>query len=271
MHSRFASIEDLESLLEQQQERIRAEPTSATERFRLFQILSLRGDWEGARRQLRHALSNDASLLPIIRSYQSIVDAEHQRDGCWRGEQAVLLTCPIAEDWATRLATDCALDDRDRQASNLDAAPALRGEIDIVHDGSTEVETHAFEWICDGDGRLGPMLELIGPRGYGWMPLSQIREIEMAAPQSGVDRLWARVALTLAGGVRQRMTIPVRYAGEYSTLPNPLLLGRETSWSALGDESLQLFAGAGQRMWITDQGEYAVLDVRAIRLHGETA
>ncbi|WP_178119482.1 type VI secretion system accessory protein TagJ [Pseudomonas sp. SCB32] len=272
MYSRFASIEDLDNLQDKQQERVRAEPTSATERFRLFQVLSMRGRWDDAKRQLQQALSNDASLLPMIRSYQFIIDAELQRDRCWRGEAPVSMAALAIEDWATHLAEDCAqLDAPERLASNLANAPALRGEIDVVREGAQDIHTHEFQWIADGDGRLGPMLELIGPQGYGWMPLTRVREIEIAAPQNGVDRLWARAVLTLTSGERQRTTMPVRYVGDYASLSSSLLLGQETCWRALGDKSLQLFAGVGQRMWITDQDEYALLDVRAVRLQGGAA
>jgi type VI secretion system protein ImpE len=272
MYSRFASIEDLDILQDKQQERIRAEPTSATERFRLFQVLSMRGRWEDAKRQLQQALNNDASLLPMIRSYQHIIDAEQQRDRCWRGGAPVKLAGHAIEDWATHLAANCTrLDDPECLASNLAGAPAVRGEIDVVREGTQDIQTHEFQWIADGDCRLGPMLELIGAQGYSWMPLTQLREIEIAAPQSGVDRLWARAVLTLASGERQRTTIPVRYTGDYASLSSALLLGRKTCWQALGDESLQLFTGAGQRMWITDLDEYALLDIRAVRLLGSVA
>lgn len=269
MHFQFANIDSLENLLAEQQERVRRAPTAATERFRLFQVMSLLGDWNSADRQLRHALDYDASLLPMIRSYQLIVEAELQRARNWKGEQPVKLDNPSHEEWAQRLAADSALIDApERLAQSLAEAPALRGEIDIAVEGKQPLRTEAFQWIADGDCRLGPMLELIGQHGYYRMPLTDVREVEISAPQSGCDRLWARVAITRNSGDRLRATIPVRYAGDYGTQSTALLLGRATSWFALGDETLQLFGGEGQRMWITESGEYALLDVRAIRLFG---
>lgn len=269
MHLRFAGIENLDNLQTEQQQRIRDEPMSAAERFGLFQTLSIRGDWEGANRQLRQALNNDASLLPIVRSYQLIIEAEQQRERCARAEQPVQLMAPVIEDWASALAADYAqLDEPERLASHLAQAPTLRGEIEVAVDGGQAVRTDPFDWITDGDSRFGPVLELIHQQGYCWLPMTQVREIEISAPQSGCDRLWTRVVITRTSGERLRATIPVRYAGDYAGQPDSLLLGRETRWNLLGDEALQLFTGEGQRMWITDAGEYAVLDVRAIRLHG---
>lgn len=272
MHFRFAGIENLDSLQTEQQQRIRDEPMSSTERFGLFQTLSMRGDWEGANRQLRQALNNDASLLPVVRSYQLIVDAELRRERCSRGEKPVQLMTQAEENWVSDLVADYAcLEEPERLAHHLAQAPALSGEIDVVIDGGLAVRTDTFDWIADGDSRFGPILELIHQQGYCWLPMTEVREIEITAPQSGCDRLWARVAITRTNGERLRATIPVRYAGDYASQPDSLLLGRETRWNVLGDAALQLFTGEGQRMWITNEGEYAVLDVRAIRLHGGSA
>lgn len=269
MSFQFANIDSLESLRAEQQERVRQAPTAATERFRLFQVMSLLGDWNNADRQLRHALDYDASLLPMIRSYQLIVEAEIQRARSWKGAHPIKLDNPSHEKWAQRLAADSTLiENPARLAQNLSEAPALRGEIDIAVEGEEALRTEAFQWIADGDCRLGPMLELIGQHGYYRMPLTEVRELDISAPQSGCDRLWARVAITRNNGDRLRATIPVRYAGNYGMQSTALLLGRETTWFAIGDELLQLFGGEGQRMWITDSGEYALLDVRTIRLFG---
>lgn len=272
MHFRFAGIESLDKLQSEQQQRIRGEPTSATERFGLFQTLSMRGDWEGANRQLRQALNNDASLLPVVRSYQLIIEAELQRERCSRGEQSIHLVTSTEEDWSSSLAAGYAgREEPANLADHLALAPALRGEIDIAIDGGQAVRTETFDWIADGDSRLGPMLELILQQGYCWLPMTEIREVEISLPQSGCDRLWARAAITRTNGERLRATIPVRYAGDYANQVDSLLLGRETRWNVLGDAALGLFTGEGQRMWITNAGEYAVLDVRAIRLFGDSA
>lgn len=271
MHYPFASIVDLRELETQQQECVRQAPTSATERFRLFQILSMRGDWHNAARQLRQALNNDAALLPTISGFQSIVEAEVQREGCWRAQYKPSLVHGEELEWAQRLAEICFHQEPPEQLVDaLAQAPALRGEIDYLLQADQPVRTATFEWIADGDSRLGPVLELIGQHGYRWLPLSEVRELRIAAPQDGCDRLWARADITRQDGEHLRAIIPVRYrAADYASQSDALLLGRETHWFALGDESLQVFGGEGQRMWITDAGEFALLDVRAIRLSGE--
>ncbi|WP_369882186.1 type VI secretion system accessory protein TagJ [Acidovorax sp. HMWF018] len=38
-------------------------------------------------------------------------------------------------------------------------------------------------------------------------------------------------------------------------------LARRTEWAEIGDEHV---AGRGQRMWVSDQGDHALLDVRTI-------
>ncbi|MNO66781.1 ImpE protein [compost metagenome] len=101
--------------------------------------------------------------------------------------------------------------------------------------------------------------------------MSELRELEIAAPESGCDRLWARAVITRVSGERMRATIPVRYVGDYESQSTNLLLGRETCWHPVGEERLNLYSGEGQRMWATEFSEYALLDVRAIRLRGKSA
>lgn len=263
----FASLASLRELEIQQKKCVQQAPTSATERFRLFQVLSMLGDWHNAARQLRQVLNNDASLMPTIRGFQSIVEAEMQREGCWRAEQRVPVGHRDEQEWVERLVTACFhREPPERLADALALAPSLRGEIDYLVDADQPVRTATFEWIADGDSRLGPVLEVIGQQGYCWLPLSQVKEMQIAPPQDGCDRLWARVEITRQDGERLRAIIPVRYRAEYRSQSDALRLGRETRWFVLGNESLQVFGGEGQRMWITDIGEFALLDVRAIRL-----
>ncbi|MCY1416288.1 hypothetical protein D9M71_317920 [compost metagenome] len=141
MNSQFASIEALDTFQTQQQERVRNNPTDAGERFRLFQVLAWRGDWDNADRQLRQALKYDSSLLPMVRSYQLIVEAEVRRGQVWRGEHPAQLESSDCPEWAQRMATAFINADEPAQlARNLSLAPALRGEIDVAVNGGEPCE-----------------------------------------------------------------------------------------------------------------------------------
>jgi type VI secretion system protein ImpE len=41
-------------------------------------------------------------------------------------------------------------------------------------------------------------------------------------------------------------------------------MARGTTWHDVGEDT---WLGSGQRMWVTDQGDYAQLDVRCIELN----
>ena len=55
--------------------------------------------------------------------------------------------------------------------------------------------------------------------------------------------------------------IPTRYAGSERSGNDALRLARSTEWKDLGEDHV---AGLGQRMWLTDSAEYALLDVRRL-------
>ena len=55
--------------------------------------------------------------------------------------------------------------------------------------------------------------------------------------------------------------IPTRYAGSERNSDSSIRLSRKTDWQDLGDE---YYLGVGQRMFATDEGDYALMDVRQI-------
>ena len=57
--------------------------------------------------------------------------------------------------------------------------------------------------------------------------------------------------------------IPSRYPGSEAAGDGALRMARKTTWTESGEDT---FVGQGQRMWATDAGEYAMLDVRSITL-----
>ncbi|REM31369.1 virulence protein SciE type, partial [Mycobacterium tuberculosis] len=71
------------------------------------------------------------------------------------------------------------------------AAPALRGALTGVDRSDSRavqaldgepVERSDFEWLCDGDVRIGAVLELLTPSGYAWLPLPEVRRIKFSRP-----------------------------------------------------------------------------------------
>ena len=71
--------------------------------------------------------------------------------------------------------------------------------------------------------------------------------------------MWTAASFTWTNGAQTVGLIPTRYNGTKGD--DALLLARRTEWIEEGALSGH---GMGQRMWITDAREYALMDVRII-------
>ena len=72
----------------------------------------------------------------------------------------------------------------------------------------------------------------------------------------------AEILAALAQGESVAL-IPTRYPGAREAASDALRLARRTEWKELDADT---FIGSGQRMWTTDTGETALLDVRHVEL-----
>ncbi|MGH8813628.1 MAG: type VI secretion system accessory protein TagJ, partial [Advenella sp.] len=62
--------------------------------------------------------------------------------------------------------------------------------------------------------------------------------------------------------------IPARYPApidkNYADLDDASNLSRRTDWQQISQD---IYFGTGQKMWMSDAGEYALLDMRSITFH----
>jgi type VI secretion system protein ImpE len=147
--------------------------------------------------------------------------------------------------------------DRAAQAHNLrerafEAAPTSAGALD----------GQPFEWIADGDMRLGPVCEAIINGRYYWVPFSRITRLDIEAPTDLRDVVWAPAHFLFANGGETVGVIPTRYAGSEASTDSQVRLARKTLWT---EDSPDVFFGLGQRVFTTDAGEHALMDVRSIQ------
>ena len=140
------------------------------------------------------------------------------------------------------------------RAKAFEAAPALPGELDGA----------PFEWIADADARLGPMLEVVVNGRYGWLPFRRARAVRLEPPADLRDLVWMPAFVTLETGAEVAALVPTRYAGSEAG-EDALRLSRRTEWKELGTGS-GCWAGAGQRMLVTDRGDHPLMDLRDIRI-----
>ena len=238
------------------QSAVRKEAADVKLRIFLFQLLAVLGQWGRSLTQLNVAGELDASTSPMVQTYREAIQCEALRADIFAGKRAPLIFGE-PQPWLAQLIEALQLDATDPQraavarAQAFDAAPASSGSID----------GECFTWLADADPRLGPVLEVIVNGRYFWIPLCRISKIELDAPADLRDAVWTPASFTWANGAQTVGLIPTRYSGTVANGNEALLLARRTEWVEEGASSGH---GLGQRMWATDTGEYALMDVRVI-------
>ena len=237
------------------QQQVRARPADARLRVFLFQLLCVRGEWNRALTQLNVAGELDAGTLLMVQTYREALRCEVFRAEVFAGTRT-----PMAlgepDQWFALLLQSLSLREHADQAAQLrqqalEAAPATSGSLN----------GEPFDWIADGDTRLGPCLELISSGRYYWVPFHRIRSMRLDPPADLRDFVWAPVRLVWANGGEAVGLVPARYAGTESEADSALKLCRRTEWR---EASGGTYIGVGQRVFITQATETALLDVREI-------
>jgi len=254
----------LDEALADLQGQVRKNPADARLRVFLFQLLAVRGDWDRALTQLKVASDLDATTVAMLKTYQEALRCEVLRAEVFAGRRTPLLFGKPAE-WmallveAMRLtATEKYEEARSLRERAFEGAPAMAGTID----------DQPFAWIADADSRLGPLLEAIVNGRYYWIPFSRIKELRIEKPQDLRDVAWMPASLSLANGGDVVAFIPTRYPGSETAKDPRLVMARSTEWL---ERPADTFLGLGQRLWTTDQGEHALMDVRVVRIDSPEA
>jgi len=239
------------------QDMVRKDASNPKHRIFLFQLLSVMGDWKRALTQLNVAGELDASTLAMVQTYREAIQCEALRGEIFSGARAPLVFGePPA--WLAllleALKLDAAGDARradDVRAQAFEAAPACAGSIDGA----------PFAWLADADQTLGPVMEAVVNGRYFWIPMMRIRQLEIEAPSDLRDTVWTPASFTWTNGAQTVGLIPTRYPDTVSDGDDALRLARRTDWIDAGPHAGR---GLGQRMLVTDAGEYPLMDVRGI-------
>lgn len=253
---------DLDAALAALQDQVRGNASDANLRIFLFQLLCVRGEWKRAIQQLKVSAELDKSATPMAQTYREGIVCEVYREKVFAGEKDPLIFGE-PQEWIALMVEalkanaagkhDQAAETRQRA---FDAAPPVSGKID----------GHPFDWIADADMRLGPILEVIINGKYYWMPFTAIAKAEFEDPADLRDAVWTPCTLTLTNGGDMVALIPTRYAGTVDTGDNAEKLARATNWKDIGAET---FAGIGQRLLATNDGDTAIMDLRLLEMDVE--
>ena len=249
------------------EQRIRSEPTAPEHRWLLFQLLCLTGDWARARTLLpagAHAVApGKTGAASVAMLYEQLITAEQTRSQVFAGMSPPAFLSP-APAWALSLVEALAIESLGDQAAadarreaGLADAPTVQGWTD----------KGAFEWLADADSRLGPVCELMHEGQYFWVPMDEVSAIFLPEPSRIVDLVWTPVSLSLTNGQTLQAHMPARYAGsEHAN--DAARLGRETLWREQGTTGT---FGIGQKMWMHNNGDWAMHDVRECHFGEELA
>ena len=257
--SELLKANDLDGALAALQAQVRANPADARLRIFLFQLLCVTGDWKRAITQLKLCAELDPAALPMAQTYREAIICEVYREKVFAGEKAPLVFGE-PQEWLALLieALKSLAMGRNAEATSLrarafDAAPAITGEID----------GQRFDWIADADQRLGPVLEIVINGKYYWMPFTSIATLRCDPPQDLRDAVWTAANLTLRNGGEFVALIPTRYVGTTVSAGPAARLARATEWMDVGTDT---FVGMGQRLFATDAGDVALMDLRVLRV-----
>lgn len=132
----------------------------------------------------------------------------------------------------------------------MSAAPEIAGESNLG----------AFNWITESDSRLGPVCEMVVAGMYRWCPFGELNTLKINPPHSLLDLIWTRADVSLRDGSVLKAYLPVRYPGSESG-DDALRLARESRWREEGATGV---FGVGQKTWMTDAGDVALLDMRSV-------
>ncbi|URQ61401.1 tetratricopeptide repeat protein [Pantoea alhagi] len=254
----------LDEALARVEAQIKAAPANADLRAAFVQLLCLAGNWTRAQTQLKSWAALKPQAQPTVTLLEQAIRGEQQRAAVFAGEAQPRLPGE-AYRWAEQLFAALQADIQGERAQADDLrngaleAAALNPGSALVQ-GSEQAEP--FAWLTDGDGRLGPVCELLVNGGYFWVPFSAIAEMRFQAPASVTDLVWRHTLVRLVDGSEQVCQVPVRYPFA-SQAQDDLRLARVTEWLPL-DEAQQHYIGQGQKVWLNDSAEFSLLSLETL-------
>jgi type VI secretion system protein ImpE len=243
---------------------VKADPSDTGLRTFLFELLCFAGDWDRAERQLDVIGHQDGRAAVGAQAYRNNIHAERERRRLFvDGIHPHFLTEPppyadlllaavgsLREGDAVgvRSALGRAEDERPRLAGRMNGRP--------------------FRDFRDADDFVGPVLELFVGGKYAWLPFEQIRKVEIAAPQSLRDLVWARARIESVDGTAGEVFVPTLYAESGVHADDRVRLGRMTEWEEAGED---LYRAAGLRLFTLDEQEKQMFEAREIEFDAPAA
>lgn len=238
-----------------------ASPSDAEKRWFLFQLFCLNCEYERAQEQLKIAAQLDDAFQSACLIYLRVVACEFFRQKVIVSAEETPLVLGEPEEWLAKLLEANRLlgQNKLKEATRLrmeayNIQPAVSGTCNDV----------PFEWICDQDSRFAGNLECFLNGKYYWLPLSQVKELEIAVEserRAYIDLLYPKAKLILKTEAELDIILFARYPGDYSPEKPELLMNLLTEWEDLNDYNI---LGRGQRMLCADSGDFPLLELKKL-------
>jgi type VI secretion system protein ImpE len=239
------------------QQSIRGDAANAKLRIHLFQLLCVTGQWQRALSQLQLCAQMDVKSLPMAQTYREAIRMELFRAEVFAGKRTPQVMGQPPK-WIGPLLEALKMD----AAGDAKAAASLRSQaLDEAEPRACTVDGKSCEWLCDGDVRIGPTIEIIANGQYYWLPFESCQGIAIEAPVDMRDLVWAAGEVMLPNEGRIPVLIPARYPGTEAQEIDALRLSKTTEWLAAGEDA---WTGTGQKTLMSDLGEHPLLETRLI-------
>jgi type VI secretion system protein ImpE len=245
--------------LQELQSQIKRDASSAKLRIHLFQLLCVMGRWQRALEQLQLCAQLDAKALPMAQMYREAIRCELFRVDVFSGKRTPqVMGAPPS--WVGFL-----IEALRHDASNPMQAAELRAKaLDAAQASACSINGVPCEWLADGDARLGPVCEVFANGQYYWLPFESCSSLFFEAPADLRDLVWTPAELVLPNEGRVPALVPTRYV-ETATCEHEradaFKRSRATEWIERTPDS---WFGLGQRVWMSNAGEHAILDTREL-------
>lgn len=240
---------------------VKAQPADPRLRIFLSQLFCVLGQWERAHTQLNVMAELDQTTTSMREMVGHALRCEKIRSAVFAGRRAPMVFGQPEEWLATLIESTLRMGRSEAElglslaARAFEAAPATQGLID----------GEPFEWLSDGDSRLGPVLEALVNGRYYWIPFARLARIAFEPPTDLRDLVWLPCQLQFANGGEAIAMIPTRYPGSETSDDNRILMARMTIWR---EDGVDRWLGLGQRVLCSDRGEYDLLGIRSIEFRG---
>lgn len=249
--------EAIDQLLRQ----VKANPNDVGARTFLFELSCLVGDWERAERQL-DVLGHQSTKAQLgVMVYRANINAERERQRVFtEGGQPHFLREPPAY-------IDLHVDAL-RQLNNGQTAEA-RATLDRAEEErpaiAGKLNGQPFDDFRDYDDFVAPVVELIVKDKYVWLPLEQIKSIQITAPKQLRDMIWASARIQALDGTVGEVYMPTLYSGTSGAENDQVRLGRMTQWKQFSDD---LYMAQGLRLFLIDGEDKTVFEASQVDFSG---